>query len=86
MNNRQKAKHFKRLYEIGFPKKPYPIEFQYVGLKHYKAQCVTMCEDAELAVKKLMKSIEPMIAENMRIELNDFTNVSTYSVDVWMER
>jgi hypothetical protein len=45
-----------------------------------------MCDDAELAVKKLMQSIEPTVMENMRIELNDFTNVSTYSVDIWMER
>lgn len=34
MNNRQKAKHFKRLYEMGLPKK-HPLLFQRTMLKHY---------------------------------------------------
>ena len=84
MNNRQKAKHFKCLYEMGLAKKP-RVTFQYIRPQHYKAQCVMMCEDSELAVKKLMQSIEPIVMDNMKIETSDFTNAKTYSVDIWME-
>ena len=37
MNNRQKAKHFKRLYEQGL-QKPYPVEIRTLPLKHFTAR------------------------------------------------
>ena len=36
MNLRQKAKHFKKLYEDALPKKPYPVIYETQRAQHYR--------------------------------------------------
>ena len=38
MNNRQKAKHWKRLYEESLPQKPYPVVLETHPLQHFSAK------------------------------------------------
>lgn len=88
MNNRQKAKHFKRLYEMGLPKKPYPIKITHTSLKHYKTQTVTeQWDDVPMYIieDKLVQNLREVLKENIKVE-NDIYDRNVYSLDVWMER
>ena len=97
MNNRQKAKHFKRLYEQGLPKKPYPVVYQTLPLEHLRA--CGMFEKREVdfmngypevlerrAAKLLAQQIEPYIRSRMISEEDVYARSVKFSVDVWMER
>jgi predicted class III extradiol MEMO1 family dioxygenase len=88
MNNRQKAKHFKRLYEMGLPKKPYPVVFEHIDLKHYKTQTVTERWDEVpmyIIEDKLVQNIREILKENIKAE-HDIYDRNVYSLDIWMER
>ena len=88
MNNRQKAKHFKRLYEMGLPKKPYPVVYEHVDLQHYKAQTVTeRWDEVPMYVieDKLVQNIREILKENIKIE-HDIYDRNVYSLDIWTER
>lgn len=49
MNARQKAKHFKRLYEESLPKKPYPVVYKSILPKHYRILQLIDVRDAVYA-------------------------------------
>lgn len=94
MNNRQKAKHFKRLYEMGLPKKPYPVVYKTLQPVHYKATKIFRRPDiAELdknmrdkvAAASLLKEMEDVVKENMRCEYDKYSDAYRYSLDFWIE-
>lgn len=79
MNARQKAKHFKRLYEESLPKKPYPVIHETVPLKHYRLEQfidtkeVYYTEDKKqllrtLIENRILKELRPLIYENIIVE------------------
>ncbi len=89
MNNRQKAKHFKRLYENEMRlKKPNHVAFQYIDLKNYTTQTVTeRWDEVPMYVieDKLMRNIREVLKENIKVE-HDIYDRNVYSLDIWMEK
>lgn len=90
MNLRQKAKRFKRLYEQGLLKKPYPVEFRYVDLQHYKTQTfVERWDDIPMyrIEDKLIQNIRDILKDNIKLEEDtDIYDRKIYSLDIWMEK
>lgn len=96
MNLRQKAKHYKMLYESYSPKKPYPVIYKSErGLKHYKQNVtINMVEQhyAEYApelvkyyvASDILAAMRPIITENIKEERDKYTGNIIYSVDVWL--
>ena len=63
MNNRQKAKHFKRLYEMTLPQKPIPgITIKSNPLEHYK--CVVLAKSEGEAIDKIAQHFKDFILCN----------------------
>jgi len=95
MNLRQKAKHFKKLYEDALPKKPYPVVYSTHGVKHYRI-CDTIDEEdiayaqqtpqlLKLHIENgILRGLRPVIWDNLKVEKDSHTNKFIYSVDVWM--
>jgi hypothetical protein len=95
MNLRQKAKHFKKLYEEGLPKKPYPVIHTANDLKHYKAQyiinerdLVQMQQQSVLyeteMVNSMLRQLKPIVRSNIKAEKDLYTDKVIYSLDIWM--
>lgn len=93
MNARQKAKHFKRLYEEALPKKPYPVVYKTILPRHYKVEvCMDMRDivylDPQLLKihieNRILQEIRPMIWDNLITEKDRDTNKPIYSLDIWM--
>ena len=94
MNLRQKAKHFKRLYEEGLPKKPYPVIHETHSAKHYKAHY--MIDEREIAcseqpelleseiVNSIIRELRPAIQDRLKAEKDPYSNKVIYSLDVLM--
>lgn len=96
MNLRQKAKRFKKLYEEGLPKKPYPVVHQTMLPRHYRAQlAVDMCDVNEMQTdpellriyieNKMLEELRPIIRDNIKTEENRYTNKYICSLDIWMK-
>ena len=94
MNLRQKAKHFKRLYEAKL-KKPYPIIYK-TNLPHYKIlqmvdarDIVCTQDDAQLRrtviENRILQKLRPLIWENLKIEKDLYSGNYKYSLDIWVE-
>ena len=63
MNNRQKAKHFKMLYEMTLPQKPIPgVNIKTNPLEHYK--CVVLAKSEEEAINKIAQHFKDFILCN----------------------
>ena len=89
MNNRQKAKHFKRLYEMGLPKKPYPVAYQTIIPKQYMVRTTTYERDdvpMDIIANRLINNMRDKIKENIVVQKDEFYNRNVYSLNVWMER
>lgn len=88
MNNRQKAKHFKRLYEMGLPKKPYFTTFiKHIGLKHYGvATSVPYWYDCPICrvEDNLIHNLRDILKKNIKEETRD-DGGKRYYLDIWME-
>lgn len=88
MNNRQKAKHFKRLYEMGLPKKR-PLLFQRTTLKHYGVAVRVPLWDEGYPMCRveddLIHNLRDILKENIKEEI-DYDGIKRYYLDVWMER
>ena len=89
MNARQKAKHFKRLYEESLPKRPYPVVYQSLPMLHYKAEYLAkdLIEPTEIIEKAvvdiLLQKIRPIVQDNMQKELWGEYGYWKYSIDLW---
>ena len=97
MNTRQKAKHYKRLFE---ETKLLPNPKVTVTLpKHYKAQHMEyrgyadsfytqgfgkILEESEIDI--LLSQIRPFIKQNAKVERDKYTGNYIYTVDIWLER
>ena len=95
MNTRQKAKHFKRLYEEALPKKPYPVVYKTTLPMHYRVQQLIDRSDVyrlqddtllmkTLIVNRILQELRPMIWDNLIIEEDKYSDKYRYSLDVWM--
>ena len=64
MNNRQKAKHFKELYERTLPNKTWPIIVKRNPLERYK--CVVIARSREEAIEKIVQHFKDflMLSDN----------------------
>lgn len=94
MNNRQKAKHWKQLYEMSLPKKPYPIVYQTSPLQHLRyIQSIRKLEMIQggsllegniknLLVKKMGDELKSRIISNENIEMDTIE----YSIDIWVSK
>jgi hypothetical protein len=94
MNLRQKAKHFKKLYEDALPKKPYPVIHETHRAKHYKAYHMVDKREIDYAPSpqllqtqienSILRELRPIIRDNLKAEKDLYTNKIIYSLDVWM--
>ena len=94
MNARQKAKHFKRLYEESLPKKPYPIVYQTHNNKHYKVRHMVNTRDIVYEqsptmlqtqiLNGILRELRPIIWDNLVTEKDIYTDKYIYSLDIWM--
>ena len=95
MNARQKAKHFKRLYEESLPKKPYPMVYQTTLPKHYRVQQLIDMRDVyysqdssqlrkTIIENRILQELRPLIWDNLIIEKDKYVDIYRYSLDVWM--
>ena len=95
MNNRQKAKHWKQLYE-GILKKPKPVKIECPPLVHYRANCEIpmtniaiasndkiLCE--RMIMSQLMNELIPLVKKNIICQHRDEVDALVYSIDLWMK-
>jgi len=95
MNLRQKAKHFKKLYEDALPTKPYPVIYETRGAKHYRVH--NMVDERDIAYAQqtpqllkthiengILRELRPIIWDNLKTEKDLYTDKIIYSLDVWM--
>lgn len=95
MNLRQKAKHFKKLYEDALPKKPYPVIHETHSGKHYKVR--SMFDERDIAYAQqtpqllkthiengILRELRPVIWDHLKAEKDLRTGKIIYSLDVWM--
>ena len=96
MNARQKAKHFKKLYEETLPKKPYPVEYKTIFPRHYKVQQdmdikdIIYLQDNPQRLKthienRILQELRPLIWDNLIVEKDRYTDKYRYSLDIWMK-
>ena len=93
MNLRQKAKHFKKLYEDALAK-PYPVIYESHRAKHYRVR--HMIDKREIAYapspqllqtqieNSILRELRPLIRDNLIAEKDSYTNKIIYSLDFWM--
>lgn len=94
MNNRQKAKHWKQLYE-GIMKEPKPVRIDHLPLAHYRANCVIPMTNIVIAsndkisservvMSQIMNELMPLVKKNIICQHRDEIGALAYSVDLWM--
>ncbi len=96
MNARQKAKHFKRLYEEALPKKPYPVVYKTLFPKHYRisqmidARDIAYLQDNPQLLKthienRILQELRPLIWNNLKTEKDFYSDKYRYWLDIWVE-
>lgn len=93
MNNRQKAKRFKQLYErrrTSFV----PTKFQTLPLTHYRAETIIKRHDVyvydedillQMAVDDLTRKLKPLVKEKMISTDDKSLDCFNCSIDVWVK-
>lgn len=94
MNARQKAKHFKRLYEEALPKKPYPVVYKTLSEHHMilamiDARDIAYLQDNPQLLKthienRILQGLRPLIWDNLKTEKDKYLDKYIYSLDIWM--
>lgn len=95
MNLRQKAKHFKKLYEEGLPKKPYPVIRETYSVKHRRVRVAIDKIETVYGEQRpqmlqshieneILKAIRPIIWDNLIAEQDPYTGKIIYTLDLWM--
>lgn len=94
MNNRQKAKHFKKLYENTLCKAVYPKEIAYTTgqLDHYRSEIMMSSNDilalgdrlGETVYTKLISDLDNILASHVITRHDDLVNAMRYSLDIWL--
>ena len=96
MNARQKAKHFKRLYEEALPKKPYPVVYKTILPRHYRvsqlidARDIAYLQDRTQLLKthienRILQELRPLIWDNLKTEKDFYSGKYRYWLDIWVE-
>ncbi len=96
MNARQKAKHFKRLYEESLPKKPYPVVYKTILPRHYRisqlidARDIAYAQDNPQLLRthienRMLQELRPLIWDSLIVEKANYTDKYRYSLDIWMK-
>lgn len=96
MNNRQKAKRFKRLYEE-ILKKPCPVAYKTMLPKHYRIsqmiyiRDMVYLQDNPQLLKthienRILQEIRPLIWDNLISDRDIYTGAYRYSLDIWMDK
>lgn len=92
MNNRQKAKHFKRLYEQS--KTPvFPVTPQYYPLVHYviargvPSKRITSIKDIDVIKKSMLQKLvdNPALLNAIKVIDHDYSSSTQYRLDFWLE-
>ena len=95
MNARQKAKHFKWLYEKTLYKKPYPVVYKTILPMHYRVEQlmdmrdVVYLQDNPQLLKthienRILQELRPLIWDNIIAERDKHTGKCSYSLDIWL--
>ena len=92
MNTRQKAKHWKKLYE-GIMKEPKPIIIQQDSLVHHRANCsipmsqyLVMLPDTtreNTIMTHLMQEAAHTLVKHVNWKTNHITDTVDFSVEFW---
>lgn len=93
MNARQKAKHFKRLYEEALPKKPYPVVYKTILPMHYRisqlidAKDIAYVQDNPQLLKthienRILQEIRPLIWDNLKTKKDPYSDKYRYWLDI----
>jgi hypothetical protein len=94
MNARQKAKHYKKLYEE-ILSRPLPVIYQTTTPTHYRARLMMNNRDIAYGEQSpsllkthiengILRELRPMIWDNLKTEKDIYTDKYIYSLDVWM--
>lgn len=96
MNARQKAKHYKRLYEALGATKINPTIIETHDLKHYKAEVLMPYRDLEafglassleeFVTGKLLSELEPVIKDSIVSETDPYRDSVRFSIDIWLKQ
>ena len=95
MNARQKAKHFKRLYEESLPKKPYPVIYQTHSGQHYRIRHAIDCREIAYAESNptllkthiengILRELRTIIWDHLKAEKDIISDKVIYSLDIWI--
>lgn len=95
MNNRQKAKHFKRLYEKILAQTVYSnkkIVYPTGQLDHYRSEVMMSSNDIlalgdrldEIVYTKLISDFDPILAPYITSRRDDLTDAMRFSLDIWL--
>lgn len=92
MNARQKAKHYKKLYESLGATKINPTIIARPELKHYKAEVVMPYRQTEglpsnleeYVTAKLLSEVEPVIKDSIVSETDPYMMGTRFSIDIWV--
>ena len=95
MNARQKAKHFKKLYEDALPKKPYPVIYETHSATHYRV--CNMVDERDIVYAQqtpqllkthiengILREMRPLIWERLKAEKDIYSDKVIYSLDFWI--
>lgn len=97
MNTRQKAKHFKKLYEQSLPQKTEHIIIKTTTPKRYTAQILldmVECSKLENDLPKafhahienlILDQIKPLVWSNLRSEIDVYTGKRRFWMHFWLE-
>ena len=95
MNNRQKAKHFKQLYEMTRPNfRTKLVKYETLPLKHYKAQIIiTRSEvmglpehvEQEVIADRLLARLKPLVKSIMYCDRDIERDNYRCTIDLWVK-
>ena len=97
MNLRQKAKHFRRLYEEALPKRPYPVVIKTELPYHYKIKKSIAKENYTFYVSEMFdhlrdhiisdmtRQLKPIVSDHVKTQENRDMNTIEYSMDIWVD-
>ena len=96
MNARQKEKHFKRLYVMSLPKKPYPVVYETILPRHYRISQLIDAHDIAYAhnpqllkthiENRILQELRPLIWDNLKTEKDLFSDKYRYWLDIWLSQ
>ena len=81
MNNRQKAKHFKKLYESMLYQAPNPVIYKEPPLKKYRCRIIIPDSDKEEAIDEITQHFKELVNEH--IEYNK--ELGCYEQTLWLK-